>query len=240
MKLLLSSSKFLPTFTRTWKTDRQKDRQKEIHWYNRFVMLCETQLQPTQNIFISKLTWGGNKLICAPLCEKMDSYTAKYFIQNFFYCLFGVELTNAFNPRVSGADTLLRLLCPPGPRPHTQIHSCRRKTLCFLSGIFLLVRTSKLYGDWKGTWLSFQMNFSIMHSCSQMSDFMDGGELWREIERQFEGELTFNGSRVGSHSRDLPLLNYLERCQFPYPTPSAQKVEILKNLAYLATQPLYQ
>lgn len=73
-----------------------------------------------------------------------------------------------------------------------------------------------------------------------MSDFMDGGELWREIERQFEGELTFNGSRVRSHSRDLPLLNYLERCQFPYPTPSAQKVEILKSLAYLATQPLYQ
>lgn len=67
------------------------------------------------------------------------------------------------------------------------------------------------------------MNFSIMHFCSQMSGFMGGGELWRVIERQFEGELTFNGSQVGPRPRDLPLLNYLARCQFPHSILSAQK-----------------
>lgn len=70
-----------------------------------------------------------------------------------------------------------------------------------------------------------------MHFCSQMSGFMDGEELWRVIAWQFEGELTFNGRRVGPHPRDLPLLNYLARCQFPYYILSAQKVEIFKRLA---------
>lgn len=75
------------------------------------------------------------------------------------------------------------------------------------------------------------MKFSIMHFCSQMSGFMDGDELWRVIERQFEGELTFNGRRVGPCPRDLPLLNYLARCQLPYCILSAQKVEIFKALS---------
>lgn len=56
-----------------------------------------------------------------------------------------------------------------------------------------------------------------------MPGFMEGGELWRVIERQFEGELTFNGRRVGPRPRDLPLLNYLARCQFPYTVLSAEK-----------------
>lgn len=67
------------------------------------------------------------------------------------------------------------------------------------------------------------MKFSIMHFCSQMSGFMDGCELWRVIERQFEGELTFSGRRVGPHPHDLPLLNYLARCQLPYPVLSARE-----------------
>lgn len=66
----------------------------------------------------------------------------------------------------------------------------------------------------------FKWNFSIMHFCSQMTGFMDGSELWRVIERQFEEELTFNGRRVGSRPRDPPLLNYLARC---HSIVSAQK-----------------
>lgn len=87
------------------------------------------------------------------------------------------------------------------------------------------------------------MNFSIMHFCSQMSVFMGGGELWRVIERQFEGELTFNGSQVGPRPRDLPLLNYLARCQFPHSILSAQKkVEILNRLAFqvILTRPFWK
>lgn len=70
-----------------------------------------------------------------------------------------------------------------------------------------------------------------------MSGFMGGGELRLVIERQFEGELTFNGTRVGPRPRDLPLLNYLARCQFPYAVLSAQKVEILKRRSYRAYHP---
>lgn len=81
-----------------------------------------------------------------------------------------------------------------------------------------------------------------MHFCSQMSGFMDGGELWRVIERQFDGELTFNGGRVRPRPHDLPLLNYLARCRFSCPILSAQKVEILKRLSFQATlsQPLWK
>lgn len=75
-----------------------------------------------------------------------------------------------------------------------------------------------------------------------MSGFMDGGELWRVIERQFDGELTFNGARVGPRPRDLPLLNYLARCRLPYPILSAQKVEILKKLDFqtILSKPLWK
>lgn len=70
-----------------------------------------------------------------------------------------------------------------------------------------------------------------MHFCSQMSGFMDGGELWRVIEQQFERELTFNGRRVGPRPCDLPLLNYLARCQFPYPIiVSSEKLKYSKGL----------
>lgn len=41
------------------------------------------------------------------------------------------------------------------------------------------------------------MNFSIMHFGCPVSGFMGGGGLWRVIERQFEGKLTFNGRQVG-------------------------------------------
>lgn len=81
-----------------------------------------------------------------------------------------------------------------------------------------------------------------MHLRSQMSGFMDGGEVWGVIERQFEGELTFNGRRVGPRPLNLPLLNYLATCQFPYPILSARKVEIFKRLSYQAIlpQPLWK
>lgn len=79
--------------------------------------------------------------------------------------------------------------------------------------------------------INLSNEFSIMHSRSQMSGFMDRSERRRVIELSFEWRLTFNGSRVGPHPRDLHLLNYLARCQFTYRVSSARKVEIFKSLS---------